>query len=71
MKRLALVIAIGAGLAGCQDHNSYLEPSKSIDKMSPEELCGFYSHYRENPELSQHGRDVATQQMRAKGCPNA
>ena len=71
MKRLALIFAVVAGLAGCQSHNSYLEPSKPLDKMSAEELCSYYAHYRENPDLSQHGRDVATGQMRAKNCPNA
>lgn len=62
-------LVLGLGLAGCQSHDSYLEPSKPVDKMSPEELCAYYAHYRENPDLNAHARDVATQQMRAKNCP--
>ena len=70
MKVLALAaLAIGTCLAGCQSHDSYLEPSKALDKMSPEELCAYYAHYREDPALSPHAKEVATQQMRAKNCP--
>ena len=71
MKRIGVCLLLGAVLAGCQDHNSYLEPSKALDKMSPDELCAFYVHYRENPDLNAHAKDVATQQMRAKNCPGA
>ena len=70
MKRLAVAaLALGTCLAGCQDKNSYLEPSKSLDKMSPDELCAYYAHYRDDPDLTPHAKDVATQQMRAKNCP--
>lgn len=70
MKRLGWMALALAGLLGaCESHNSYLEPSKALDKMSPEELCDFYAHYRDNPDLSPHAKDVATNQMRAKHCP--
>ena len=73
MKRwIVSVVALSSLLGGClgigSDSDSYLEPSKPIDKMSHEELCAFYVHYRDNPDLSQHAKSVATQQMQAKGC---
>jgi nitrous oxide reductase accessory protein NosL len=70
MKRWLIgTVALSALLAGCgSDKNDFLQAPKALDKMSPEELCTFYKHYRENPDLSAHARDVATAQMRAKGC---
>lgn len=71
MKQVVVWVAFAlAGiLSGCNSQSSYLEPSKALDKMSPEEVCAFYAHYRDNPELSPHAKDVATDQMRAKHCP--
>ena len=71
MKRL-LIVAAALGtlaLAGCfsSDGDFYTAP-KPVDKMSHEELCSFYQHYRENPSLSESGREITTRQMRAKGC---
>ena len=74
MKRMTLATAALCALAvsGClstsDDSNDYLHPSKSVDKMSHEELCAYYAHYRENPDLSASGREIATKQMQAKGC---
>ena len=63
------VFALSGLLGGCfSSSNSYYDAPKPIDKMSKDELCAFYVHYRENPELSQQAKDVATQQARAKGC---
>ena len=63
------VLALSSALAGCLNKsNEFYDAPKALDKMSPEELCAFYQHYRENPELSQHAKDVAAQQARAKGC---
>lgn len=69
--RIWVTAAACIWLAGCQSKDSYLEPSKPVDKMSHDELCAFYGHYRDDPALSQHSKDVATNQMRAKGCPTS
>ena len=72
MKLQVLVVVMAAAcVAGCQSKDSYLEPSKPVDKMSHDELCTFYAHYRDDPNLTPHAKDVATQQMRAKGCPTS
>ena len=72
MKRKVLLGVLAAiSLAGCQSKDSYLEPSKPIDKMSHDELCAFYAHYRDDPSLTPHSKEVATEQMRVKGCPTS
>ena len=71
MKGLAFgaLVAGTLVLGGCNSKNDFYDAPKPIDKMSAEELCTFYDHYRSNPELSPDAKATATRQMRAKGCP--
>ena len=72
MRRLALIaIVLTACLAGCSNSNPFTDAPKALDKMTPEELCAFYGKYRDNPDLSASGKAIATNQMKAKHCPNA
>ena len=72
MRRLMWATAALASLAlgGCfgDDSTSFYNAPKPVDKMSQDELCSFYAHYRDNPQLSAQGKEIATKQMRAKGC---
>ena len=70
MRRLGLALLVSSLLSGClSTEESYYDAPKALDKMSPEERCNFYAHYISNPQLSQQAKSVATQEMRAKGCP--
>ena len=63
----ALAALLLASCGGSDDDSFYNAP-KALDKMSPDELCSFYTKYTSNPNLTAQNRAVALQQMRAKGC---
>ncbi len=73
MRKVAIGAAVALALVagGCQSSKNPFDPDKPLDKMSKEEWCSFYSFYLTNPSLSAETRKSATQQMRARGCPQA
>jgi hypothetical protein len=70
MKKVASVLlALGClAVAGCQSTKSNYDPDKPIDKMTPTELCHYYTVFLSNPDLTPDIRKIATQKQHDKGC---
>ena len=71
MSRLARVaLALGClVVGGCQSDKNAYDPPKPLDKMTQEEWCSYYVLYLTNPGITPETRQIATAQMRKRGCP--
>lgn len=70
---IAILCASSLTLGGCLgfgDDKSVFDPPKPLDKMTTQEWCDYHVLYLSNPGISLQSRQIATGQMRRRGCPN-